>query len=518
MRGDEQRAAASSEVLLDPLERADVEMVRRLVEEQQVRVGDDEPCERGAGLLAARQRGRRPDPVGRLESEPGQRLVDALIDGVPAEDVELVLEVGVAALLDAMLAARIGRARPPIVSRCAAPARTAARRSGAAMNAASKCDSWASRPSVSPRFRATSPPSGSSTPAAIRSSVVFPAPFGPTSPMRSPTAIAAVIESRMTNVPTSRLTPVSRRIDTAQPPTEARAAARRVAAACRVRSVRASRAVRSADVSPTLPSLGRQLRPSRAAPLRRRRRCEDPPRAGPIGGRQPLAPRAEMRRPPADDDPPDGPAAAQAGLVGPLVDREVLLHLAVAVGRRVVVDRRAAPDHRLGEDPPEVRPETPLVGRPQRRRGPQRVEPRRPERLVGVDVADARDERLVEQQRLEATLASPQSAPERRDRERVGQRLRARPSRTDRPCPRRTARSGRTCGRPGTGSRGRPRARTPPGRTDPAGRPGARRTAGRSSSGGSSGTRRRTARRRAASRAARPPRSAARRRRPRTPR
>ena len=101
--GDEQRAAASPEVLLDPLERADVEMVRRLVEEQQVRVGDDEPGERGAGLLAARQRRRRPDPVARLESQAGQRLVDALVDGVPAEDLELVLEVGVAALLDAML-------------------------------------------------------------------------------------------------------------------------------------------------------------------------------------------------------------------------------------------------------------------------------------------------------------------------------------------------------------------------------------------------------------------------------
>ena len=35
--------------------------------------------------------------------------------------------------------------------------------------------------------------------------------------------IAAVMSSRMTNVPTSRRTSVRRRIDTAQPPTEARA-------------------------------------------------------------------------------------------------------------------------------------------------------------------------------------------------------------------------------------------------------------------------------------------------------
>ena len=80
------------------------------------------------------------------------------------------------------------------------------------MNASSKCASWASSPRVRPRLRWTSPRSGSSRPAARRSSVVLPAPFGPTRPIRSPRAIAASIASRMTNVPTSRVTPVSRRM------------------------------------------------------------------------------------------------------------------------------------------------------------------------------------------------------------------------------------------------------------------------------------------------------------------
>ena len=122
MRGDEQRAAASPEVLLEPLERADVEVVRRLVEQQQVRVGDDEPGERARGSA------RRPTAPtaarthsSRLESEPGQRLVDPLVERVAAEDVELVLEVGVAALLDAMLPLVSGRARPR--SRRGAPRR-----------------------------------------------------------------------------------------------------------------------------------------------------------------------------------------------------------------------------------------------------------------------------------------------------------------------------------------------------------------------------------------------------------
>ena len=62
--GDEQGAGPPAEVLLEPLERADVEVVRRLVEEQQVGVRDDEPGERGARLLATGQRrGRTADLV-----------------------------------------------------------------------------------------------------------------------------------------------------------------------------------------------------------------------------------------------------------------------------------------------------------------------------------------------------------------------------------------------------------------------------------------------------------------------
>ena len=106
----------------------------------------------------------------------------------------------------------IAASRSAIRSRCAAPVRTAVRRSGEAMNASSKWASWASSPRLRPRLRWTSPRSGSSRPAARRRSVVLPAPFGPTSPIRSPSAIDASIESRMTNVPTSRVTPDRRRM------------------------------------------------------------------------------------------------------------------------------------------------------------------------------------------------------------------------------------------------------------------------------------------------------------------
>ena len=114
------------------------------------------------------------------------------------------------------------------------------------------------------------------------------------------------------------------------------------------------------------------------------------------------------------------------GSPAPLVDPQVLLHLAVAVGRRVVVDRRTAPDDGLGEDPSELQPEAAFVGGPQRPRRPEGMEAGGPERLVGVDVADAGDERLVEEERLEAALPAADPAPKRRHGERVRERLGAR--------------------------------------------------------------------------------------------
>ena len=90
------------------------------------------------------------------------------------------------------------------------------------MNAASKCASCASSPSDSPRFRWTSPRSGSSRPAAILSSVVLPPPFGPTRPIRSPSAIAASMRSRITNVADLADHAGRRRIDISRRPPSVR--------------------------------------------------------------------------------------------------------------------------------------------------------------------------------------------------------------------------------------------------------------------------------------------------------
>ena len=159
--------------------------------------------------------------------------------------------------------------------------------------------------------------------------------------------------------------------------------------------------------------LPRQLGPATSGPTRAAgHRPQDGRRALAVGRAQPLAPRAEMRGTRADDDPLDRPSTARAGLAGPLVDLQALLHRAIAVGRRVVVDRAPATLDGLGQHGPDRVVQPSFVGRPERPGGPQRMEPRRPQRLVGVDVADAGQERLVEQQRLEPAGSPPDQAPE----------------------------------------------------------------------------------------------------------
>ncbi len=292
------------------------------------------------------------------------------------------------------------------------------------MNAASKWASWASSPRLRPRFRWTVPRSGSSRPAASRRRVVFPAPFGPTSPIRSPTATATVTASRMTNVPISRVTPSIRSRLTARPSPRAPSPASRPGPPRDDRRPPAScdppgperRPLRLGWGQPET-ALARELRPAPAAPrpavgAPARHRGQDPPRRPTVGGRQALAPRAEVGRPRPDDDPPDRTATARTGLAGALVDVELLLHRPVAVGRGVVVDRRAASLDRLGQDRADRRVQASFVGGAQAGRRAERVQPRRPERLVGVDVADPGEEPLVEEERLEPAPATAQPGPE----------------------------------------------------------------------------------------------------------
>ena len=429
VRRDEQRTRPAAQVLLEPFEGVEVEVIGRLVEEEQVRIGDDQPCQRRPRLLSARQRRRRLRPFVTGEAEPAQRALDALVERVAAEDLVLVQQLRVGVIGHTLLA--LHRREPlghPIEMRGARPdggpqvrrgherlvemgllGEQSERQASLAMDLAA-VGLVAAGGKAEERGLAR----------AVRADEADPVAQGDR-------GVDRVEDHERPDLArdTRQAEDAHRTASRGSAGAEARAAARRVAAARFVRSVRARDDARAAScgVSPTVPSPARSVqRPPdrRGPPVIVRRIAAAPLRSA---GAQPLAPRAEMGRSRPDDDPLDRPAAARARLAGALVDLQVLLHRAIAVGRGVVVDRASAPHDRLGQDPPDLVVQMPLVRRAQRAGRPERVESGRPQRLVGVDVADPGDERLVEQERLEPARPLAQPASEVADRERRVERL-----------------------------------------------------------------------------------------------
>ena len=217
VRSDQERTGASAEVLFEPLQHVKVEVVRWFVEQQEVRVGNDQARQRRTRLLAAGQGRRRLGPLVRGEPKPGQRGVDALVEGVPAVELELMLEVCIRGLRDPSFAFVCRETLGHEVEVCCTrpDRRSQVRRSH---ERRVEMRFLGEQPEGQSALAVDLSRSGSSRPAASRRSVVLPAPFGPTSPIRSPSAIDAVIESRITNVPTSRVTPDIRRMLMARRP------------------------------------------------------------------------------------------------------------------------------------------------------------------------------------------------------------------------------------------------------------------------------------------------------------
>ena len=164
---DEQRAAPRREVAREPVDALDVEVVGRLVEQQQLGAVEQQPRERDAAALAARQRrDRRVEP-----------LREAAQPDAAEQAVEHVAE-------RARRPPTRGRRAPPTSSCADRACRRRGRRPGRAARARS------------PPARVTAPASGSSMPAISRSSVDLPSPLRPTTPMRSPAATPSVIPSQ----------------------------------------------------------------------------------------------------------------------------------------------------------------------------------------------------------------------------------------------------------------------------------------------------------------------------------
>ena len=95
----------------------------------------------------------------------------------------------------------------------------------------------------------------------------------------------------------------------------------------------------------------------------------------------------------------DRPAAAPARLAGPPVDAELVLHRALRV--RTVAEIGALALDAAPERPPHAPAQSRDLLRLELGCRPQRMEPRVPEGLVGVDVPDARDDALVEEHSLQ---------------------------------------------------------------------------------------------------------------------
>ena len=93
--GDEDDGRVEGEQrLLQPLERLDVEVVRRLVEQQQVGLGGERAGERGARELAAGERLQRAVEVRVGEPEAVDDGARALAPAVAAGGLEARVDVG----------------------------------------------------------------------------------------------------------------------------------------------------------------------------------------------------------------------------------------------------------------------------------------------------------------------------------------------------------------------------------------------------------------------------------------
>ena len=96
MRDEDHGGVDRLELSLEPLEVLDVEVVRRLVEEEQVGAAGESARERGARQLAARERAERPVEVVLGEAEPADGGGGVVAPRPAAGVLEPRLRVGVA--------------------------------------------------------------------------------------------------------------------------------------------------------------------------------------------------------------------------------------------------------------------------------------------------------------------------------------------------------------------------------------------------------------------------------------
>ena len=181
MRDDQHRAREAGQELLQPVEAVEVEVVGRLVEQQDGRPREQHAGQQRARRLSAGERAERRVERHVGDAERGARAVELRVQRPAAERAEALLRLAVRARAprDRRAGPRAARAR-----RAAATPRRAPRRAGGRSSAPAPAAPGAGSRRGRPARARPSPRSGASTPASSRSSVVLPAPLGPTRPMR----------------------------------------------------------------------------------------------------------------------------------------------------------------------------------------------------------------------------------------------------------------------------------------------------------------------------------------------
>jgi hypothetical protein len=189
-------------------------VVRRLVEHEHVGPPDEQPPERRTDAPAAGELARVALRVAGREAEAGERALDVAVERVAAELLVALADVGVAVhqrrralhVRGLELAAPSPRA-PSSATRWSAPSRTRSSSVG--------CGREVGRVLLEPADAEVARAvdltgAGRRPPTSVRSSVVLPTPFPPTSATRSPTATPRSTSSRSTRPPTSMVRPDAR--------------------------------------------------------------------------------------------------------------------------------------------------------------------------------------------------------------------------------------------------------------------------------------------------------------------
>ncbi len=180
--GDEDHGGVDrGEHPLEPLERLDVEVVRRLVEEEQVGLRGERARQRGAGQLAARERRERPVEVGVREAEPADDRGGPVAPVVAARVLEPCLGGGVPAHRPPVVraACHLGLELAQLRLERDQVGRSRRGRTRAAAARSSPAGAGRGARPARPFSQASSPPSSETSPVSARSSVVLPGAVRP---------------------------------------------------------------------------------------------------------------------------------------------------------------------------------------------------------------------------------------------------------------------------------------------------------------------------------------------------